>query len=293
MADDLTLYIPTFRRTDRQRTWDQIPERWRARTFLVVRPDEERVMRDKGYPVVVIDEDVPAGLAPTRQWIVDQHDVDLLGPHAFMMDDDFYFFRRRTDDPTKFLRLEPMSEDVGLLMDAVAEMFHYAPLAGIAGRAGANRNTEPYLLNTRVYGCWGVDVEVMRREAFDAGRVPVMEDFDLHLQFLERGYPMLVLNTHCKDDRGSNTEGGVSEYRDESAQKASAELLASLHPEFVKVRTATAWKGMGTRYDVTVQWKRAYAAGVEARRLVGEPLHPEPRWMDDGPVPLFTRYESS
>lgn len=289
MADDLTIYIPTFRRTDRQRTWDQISPRWRNRTFLVVRPDEERVMRDQGYPVLVLDDDVPAGISPTRQWIVDQHDTDLLGPNIIMMDDDLYFFQRRDDDPTKFLRVEPHEHDIfDDMMAALEEMFQFTPLVGLASRAGANRNTEPYLLNTRVYGCWGINVDVMRAEGFRVDRTVLMQDFDLHLQFMERGYPLLVLNSFCKDDRGSNSEGGVSEIRNDTVHAETAHLLASLHPAVVTVREAVAWKGMGTRTDVTVQWKKAFDAGEKARRLAGERLHPVPVW-DQG----FLDYESS
>lgn len=274
---EATIYIPTYRRVGRQETWKWLSPRWRERAFLVARPEEVDPLRAQGFQVLECPE---TGIGNTRQWILDQHDIEDGGRRIVMMDDDLRFYLRRTDDPGKFVYFEkggPVWDD---LMEDLLECLDYVPLAGIVNRSGANRDASPYRLNTRLHDVLAWDLEVARAEGIRINRVPFMEDFDTSLQFLTRGYPTLALGLYCKGDNGSNTPGGCSEYRDRFGQAEAAMWMKETWPDYVTITTRPGWNGemAGSRTDVRIAWSRAYRDGVEGRKLLGRPLVPEPTW---------------
>lgn len=248
------IYIPTYGRVHDQLTLKSISPSWLERTYLVARPPEAAQLRQLGHQVLSCPVE---GIAPTRQWILDQHDEGI----AIMMDDDLWFFKRREDDPGKFLRIGPEGFDA--MMEEYLALFWFSPLVGIASRSGANRETAPFRTNARMFDITGVDVDVVRQHGFRIDRMKFMEDFDFALQFLTTGYDSLLLNSYCKDDRGSNAAGGCSGYRSMAGQAAAAIDLFLEWPEFVKLRQVKAKSdsGWATRTDVTVQWAKAANCG--------------------------------
>lgn len=259
------LYIPTYRRVARQETLAAFPAGWRARTALVCRPDERHALARHGVKVLVAPV---KGISATRQWIIDQHEGDRL----LMFDDDLKFARRRQDDPTKFERLESGDSRIGVMLDVLWEALEMYPVVGLASRGGANRETADWRMNQRIWDVMGLRIDILRDNGFHY-RKPLMEDFDLHLQFLTHGYPSAMLNAYTKDDFGSNAPGGCSAYRDSTMQAAAAVDLVLDWPEFVALRqTKNDWgSGMESRWDVRVQWGKAFKAGEEWRRTMGWP----------------------
>lgn len=278
MTHPLTIYIPTHRRVDRQLTWSWLPEAAKAHTWLVATPDEAEGLDLLGYPVLACPA---SGIADTRQWIIDQHDVDRLGPVAWLIDDDLRFLVRRTDDPSKFRTPVKGSADVQRLVDDMAAMMQHVPMGGISDRSGANRVTDAYRRHIRIYDTWAINVATARQLGIRVNRLRFMEDFDTHLQFLTRGYDTLALNMYAKEDSASNVMGGCSVYRDAAGQREAAEQLHANWPEFVKLTERPGWKGMGeTRLDVRVSWQKALEYGRAGRDLLGTPQEPSFSWPD-------------
>lgn len=92
-------------------------------------------------------------------------------------------------------------------------------------------------------------------------RVPVMEDFDVLLQLLRSGRKNVVLAYWANGQAMTNAPGGCSIWRTRELHNEAAERLAELHPQFVRLRekqNKTDAEGLGTRKEVTVQWKRAF-----------------------------------
>lgn len=100
--------------------------------------------------------------------------------------------------------------------------------------------------------------------ACDHGRVPVMEDFDLLLSLLRKGYKNVMSYWWTQDQRQTSAPGGCSDYRDHKLHEDAARKLAELHPGFVRLRTKTNKSKLThhnefqTRTEVTVQWKAAF-----------------------------------
>lgn len=175
-----------------------------------------------------------------------------------MLDDDLVFATRRDDEPTKFV--ESKAEDITRLFTDIEHYLDRFAHVGVSTREGGNRDTGITAVNTRLLRILAYRADVLRTHDVRFDRVELMEDFDVTLQLLERGYPNLKVNWIVHNQRSSNAPGGCSTYRTIEKQGEAAHRLAALHPDFVSVvtkQTKTAWNGK-ERQDVIVQWKRAF-----------------------------------
>lgn len=251
----MKIFIPTCGRETRQVTFDGLPKALQANAVLVVLHSEAKIY-DSKYPLLVTPPKV-AGVAPTRQWIVD-HARKSGVQHIMMLDDDLTWAERRTDDPSKFLAAD--NKSVTRLFSAAAKLLKTHAHVGIAAREGAHTSVEPLRYNTRMLRALAYDVEVLAREKVRFDRIPVQEDFDVALQLLRKGYSNVVVNGWCHNQYGSNAKGGCSTFRTFEMQAETSRKLAELHHPFVKVvekSTKTAWGGQA-RTDVVIQWKQAF-----------------------------------
>lgn len=269
----MIIYIPTRGRSEKQITWAQLTPALQNSTVFVVNCDEvgrlENLSRTLRCPRTV------KTIGDVRQYIIEQHDVKKYGPRILMLDDDLRFFRRRTDDQTKFY---PCTEgQLEQCMEHVNEILKLYAHCGILAREGGNRiqaegggdKTGGLVQNTRLLRALGYDVTVLRKHGVRFDRNIVMEDFDVALQLLRLGYHNIALVDYVQDQGGSNAPGGCSLYRTLARQTEGARKLRSLHPDFVKVvrkTTVTAWQGQ-TRFDVVVQWKRAFNNDAFLKRI--------------------------
>lgn len=251
----MLILIPTYGRSDRQITWENLPEDIQARTILVVQEREKHLYANRsdiGRYVALPDQ--IRGIHTTRQYLIDR----LYPQPICMLDDDLEFAVRRTDEPTKF-RSALGSEISDMIHELQMELEVY-PLVGVAVREGANRNTDDYMQATRQVRVHAIDTEFFRKNNIRFDRLPFMGDFDMTLQVLATGNPNLVLNQYVTNQGGSNTAGGCSETRTKEGLETAAKGLAALWPKYVQLvrkTTKTSWGG-GERVDVRVQWKRCY-----------------------------------
>jgi hypothetical protein len=255
------IFIPTRGRVRRQVTWQHLPPSVRARTRLLVDDDEAAAHVKEGYPVTVMPIGL-RGIGAVRQMACD-YATKLGDGRVLMMDDDLRFYTRRHDDPRL---LEKASEaSLETMFAAIEQELCCHALVGIASREGANRCVEPLIENTRILRLLAYRADIMTEEGIRFDRLPVMEDFDVALQLLERGHPNLVLNLWAHNQEGSGTTGGCSSYRTREIQADAARLLAEHHPRVVRVVekvTKRAWGG-GKRTDVVIAWKKAFRSKME------------------------------
>lgn len=226
------------------------------------------------------------GIGPTRQWIID-YAADRGVKKVAMLDDDLVFATRRQDEPTKFQPSSP-GEICALFRGISAYLDLYAHV-GVATREGGNRDTSDSVCNTRLLRILAYRVDVLRREEIRFDRLELMEDFDVTLQLLRRGYPNLKINWIVHNQRSSNAPGGCSTYRTLEKQSANARGLAALHEDFVTTvqkKTKTAWNGK-ERTDVIIQWKRAFCADTAGVAAVLDP-GTEPSVAEEGTGPTET-----
>jgi len=255
----MDIVIPSTKRADRQDSVKQLTAAGIPVSVVVPNGEYLEYVRHLGRnPLVTILETPVAikGIADTRQYILDNVGVSDI---VAMVDDDLVFSKRRTDDPTKLTTIRPT--ELVNAFDELRNMLTQYPHVGFASREGANRITTELAWNTRILRVLGYNRKVLKRLNVSFGRVKVMEDFDVALQLLRQGCPNVILNSYAHNQKGSGAVGGCSTYRTLQVQAQAAHDLAALHPEYVSVVqkfTKTAWGG-GTRTDVKIQWKKAYA----------------------------------
>lgn len=261
----MQIYIPSRGRATLHRTFFNLPHKWQQAAQVVVPYGERGAYAEAGVPNMSITPVRVQGIGKVRQWIIDNSDGKVL-----MLDDDLDFFVRRLDDRTKLTKASPRDIN-NMLMACDAALDKYAHI-GIATREGANRNVEPIIENVRLLRALGYRADILKHLKVRFDRIPVMEDFDVALQLLERGHPSACINHWTQDQPGSNTEGGCSTYRTSEVQAQGAHGLSQRHPEFVTVIEKPPLKSGGwdgkPRTDVRIAWKKAYNHGVQARGTV-------------------------
>jgi hypothetical protein len=256
----MDILVCTYGRPGKQITWNNLPYDIRERARLVVQ--EREAGEHPGLPLLVLPDHI-RNISETRQWLVHNQPGDKVA----MLDDDLVFARRRCDDPTKF---SPASEtDLIHLFDLMERCLDKYAHVGVSAREGANRNPEPYLFNTRAMRIHGYRRDILRKEEIHHNRLTDMEDFDVTLQLLRKGYPNLIINHFVHNQNGSGNEGGCSEFRTLESHAENCHTLANeLHPGYVSVvqkHTKTSWGGNTTRTDVRISWKAAYNSSPEKK----------------------------
>lgn len=255
------VYIPTLGRVGEQRTADRLTD---GIPFTLVCPPEEGSAHRIFYPVAACPV---KGISNTRQWIMEECSEDV----CFMVDDDLDFqIRINRDDMTAWQLRGASASEIRALFGEMAGLAQTYPMVGLSPRPGNNRYDKTRIvMNQRIFSIYAINTKMFKEAELDFRNMPLMEDFYIALSFLTRGYriPMVADHTWCQKE--SNASGGCSTYRSAVMQKDAAFKLQSYFPDFVKVKekaTKQGWFG-GTRYDVTIQWKRAYQSGLSARFL--------------------------
>jgi hypothetical protein len=204
------------------------------------------------------------GIGPTRQWIIENSPTR----GVIMVDDDMYFSKRTAEGAGHLERVTNMMPIFEWISNQLDAGFAHG---GVSARQGNQNIPRPQADCIRVNNVHFIDRDVFMGEQLRFDRLPVMEDFDVELGLLTRGYPNRVLYNYCWSQRGSGTKGGCSLYRTKELQAQAALALNNLYPEFVKIVEKNAESGgsvfSGTRIDVNIQWLKAWAARDESKRL--------------------------
>lgn len=257
----MKLFIPTYQRTDKQKTWDNLPEFVKEFTYLVCGEDEREAHEKAGRQVLVHPEGYHR-VAPKRQWIVEN-----AGEDKIVMADDDLSFRCREEGSYK---LRPMGDvDFAAMFDCLEKELDEYAAVGVSSQAGNNRSFPATLLTPgRMFTMYGLRADVLLREGIKFDDVAVMEDFHVALSLLRKGLPNAILQNWCWSQTKSNAAGGCSTFRTAQVQHDNAAKLAELHAPFVTLveKESKAWgNGLETRTDVRVAWKKALEWGLANR----------------------------
>ena len=207
------------------------------------------------------------GIAATRRWI-GEHAADAGEEKFLMLDDDVQFLIRRGPDTWRLRGTE--GDEVFQMLLKVEQLLGEHAHVGISAREGNNRLGEGSALDVVAYNTRTLRALAYVTEDFlsvEHGRVEVMEDFDVNLQLLRKGRPNANIGYWAQGQRMTNAPGGCSTYRSHEVHERSAIRLAELHSDFVRTRqkrNKTDADGFGTRTEVTIQWKRAFASSASS-----------------------------
>ena len=252
------ILVCSHKRPNRVITYEKFPDEIKKVAKIVIQEsdfcDYSKVYHSNR--LIVLPQYIST-LPQTRQWI----HVNM-GPKVCMLDDDLVFARRRDDNRARFT---PLDVDLEWMFNCIESSLDLYAHVGVSHREGANRNTENVLYVGRMMRVLAYRTDITVNEEIVSDRLPDVEDFDVTLQLLRKGYPNRILNNWVHNQHGSDNSGGCSEYRTPETHARDVMKLAEFHHPFVKVVkkvTKNKWCAdeNGERTDATIQWKKAYAS---------------------------------
>lgn len=262
----MKIYIPSYRRYNavQSGTLKWIPKGLLKDTVFVVREEEvewyEKFLRhERQHGLGLLKLRDARGISDTRQMI--GMAAESMGENGFItMDDDLSLMVRKGDDDWHLKPCAP--EDViGMKQHMELLLTQYAQVA-ISLRQGNNHvgvGPSPLIHeNGRA-----IRVCAFRTKEFNDcihNRVEVMEDIDVTLQLLDKGYKNAILYYWANDQKATNAPGGCSTWRTHEVHEAAARKMAELWPGICTLRDKENKTGgeFGSRKEITVQWKKAY-----------------------------------
>jgi len=287
------IYIPSMNRWNEPFTIDAligagIQNFW---PITIVVPDGqqgeyEKFTMQSGKGIDVYGLPVTFHIAETRQWIIDSSSHDFI----LMMDDDLTFFVRPELDEVTLVQSAP--EDIKNMLVWIENALQEYAHVSISTREQNFQNSkyleDKALIDTpspndwvlecrRPYRIYGFDRQIILGEELKFGtsaEINTMDDFHITLSLIELGYLNAVNFKWAHNQRGSNTKGGASCYRDLNVLQKSAEALQAAHPSVVKLvdkETISSWGGTSTnpthRTDVRIQWQKALGIRASERKI--------------------------
>ncbi len=255
--EKLGIYIPSRRRSKviMNSALALLPKKIIPRTYIVVGEEEFDKYRHRvPKKINVLQTPAKENIGAVRQWILENAKEE----YVLFLSDDLQFGMREMGKLVncKMVDIEIMLNTLYCWLEA-----HYAHV-GVSQRAFNHTTTEACETVTRMNDVYAYNREVVLKSGARFDRLPVMEDFDMTLSLLAKGFPNIVTYQFCWSQRQSGESGGCSGYRTFDMQKKAAHQLAQLFPRCVRViqkRSKVSWMNIGKmRYDVHILWKRAY-----------------------------------
>uniref|UniRef100_A0A6M3L4J5 TET-Associated Glycosyltransferase domain-containing protein n=1 Tax=viral metagenome TaxID=1070528 RepID=A0A6M3L4J5_9ZZZZ len=260
---DEAIFIPTRGRIGKQLTYNHFSKNIlnNHKVKLVCTNDESKHHRKLGYKTLICPIE---GIGSKRQWIMEYAKLKNI-KYTMMCDDDITDFFIRKSNKAFNLRKTSI-EELEKLIENIFILNKKYPFSGLSYRSG-NNNFFPKKIVTcvRSWGIFSINTRLFFKNKIRFDRLQCMEDFDVILQFLEKGYENAII-TNAAWDSVSNAPGGCSIYRNEKVQKEYAIKLKELHNGFVSIserKTKSSWKGMQKRIDVIIQWKKAFNSSMK------------------------------
>lgn len=253
VGEDVEIFVPSRSRSARSLTLEALTYGGLAqRTTLVVPYSQGQAYlplarKHKVKQLLRCKED---GIAATRK---------LCGERAankfIMIDDDLRFYRRKPNDVILY---KFDKNDMAGMLILVSRMLDLYAHVAISAREGNNRLDFPYVTCSRP-----LRALAYRKKEFDAcvhGRVAIMEDFDVTLQLIKRGYENAVITEYSQVQPVTQAYGGCSDYRTKELHEKNVKLMAKLHPGIIKLRQKENKTGgdFGSRLEATIYWQKAH-----------------------------------
>lgn len=257
----MTIYLFTYGRPHKQKTFGRFPKSIQQQTYFVVRPNEEvEMVRRWGSRCAGVITHPQPGIANARQTALEHSPTD----KVLMFDDDLKFDRRlpNWDYETNNRALLATQKDMIVAIQWLKDKLNTYAVASLGGRPGNNQRKNRWEdINYRVMRSFGVRRSILEKVGVRFDDFYYWEDFHVALTLLEQGYPNVV-NQDIVTDGFTNTRGGV--VRNAKKMWAQARRFARLHAPFVKVRNKEFVWGPDEFIgpDLTVKWKRAFGSKV-------------------------------
>ena len=254
------IFIPTLGRSDNQITYDNLCDKWKSKTILIVQEHEAHLYQN--YNIQVLPAHIKS-IAPTREWIAQQNIGKIYG----VLDDDLKFYRTRMKGETFDKSKRKMTdEDFDELEQTI-----FSWLNDDIAVCGLSNAVRPPNINDEYE-----DIKsVSQLFFFDGKKIPVYdiswndcvvtEDTHVLLQLTKKGLKSRISNRFRYESAPPAMAGGCSTFRTIELQNESNLTLFKLHPGLVRLVEKEVTRGGfagQTAIHAVVQWKKAYQTSM-------------------------------
>lgn len=253
----LQVFVPSRSRPERSLTLEALEGKWPYVALVVpaAQATQYKALAARhGAKLLACPVD---GIARTRQWIGQQAKGRFI-----MLDDDLRFYARNSFEDVALHMFN--RRNMADMLTFVSRLLDYYAHVAISARGGNNQlKGFPYVTNKRP-----LRALAYRKKEFlsvQHGRVQIMEDFDVTLQLIAKGYENAVIVQYAQDQPVTQAPGGCSDYRTHALHEINVRRMAKLHPGIVKLRDKQNKTGgeFGSRLEATIYWEKAYAQAME------------------------------
>jgi len=262
------IYVPTWRRPT-QHTVEQLPQKWRDITRLVVDERDRDMHEAAGYNTLLCDVQ-GQGPAIVREWIC-HHARDNGVEKYGVFDDDIcsFAYTRLATEKDKYpqwnTRLEPEGFDV--MFSVLDEWLDEFVTCGLDVRWNPP-NERPYHQNFRQSASHFYNSRTLPLDKLDWNDIWAAEDFNVVLQLLTMGYQNRVATRYRTCPTPTQTPGGITDLRTVERHNESMRQLKAKFPRFVRLYEKKAssgeWGGI-TKLAAEISWKAAWKSSQEKR----------------------------
>ena len=257
----MKIYIPTFRRVDNQKTFNNLPDKYKEKVIMVVQ-EQERDEYKYDCEYLVVGNNI--GIAKTRE-IIYRH----AGKSRFgMLDDDTKFFRRNMKyytkeksnmDKSKRLML---NEDWDYWFSEVNNLFDNSDIMHIGHRELALPPMGVrYYYNKVIVSVHWLDGNKLMKfiDDVDWNYVKVGEDSLLNLECSMRGYKNVTSDEiHIDAQESVFEKGGCAEFRDSKVDEEEHIKLTRKYPFVIMTNKYKEKKHIGRLRVFKIDIKKAY-----------------------------------
>ena len=247
------IYIPTVGRGDKQITWENLPQKWRDITTLVVN-HEDKDKYDK--PTLLLPKGVK-GIASVREWIVKQAKEQKI----CMLDDDLNFVYTKKTDEVGQTNRKLNEDDFEKMMSLMSNWLDKYVFCGLDATWSHPQFEIDYKFCGRVCSNVFYNTKTLPMHEINWTDIEISEDYNIALQLLTRGLANKVSTRFRVSPVENFSSGGCSSYRTIELHNQSFVKLQKKFPNFVKlkekVQNSGLWKGQ-KRIAGIIQWKKAY-----------------------------------
>ena len=263
------IYIPTRGRELLQKTVWSMPESLYSRVIVLSHHGEKPELPSQ-VQVVELDESID------RWYKILSYLIHLYDGSDFfyVMDDDLRFSMTKDGTLVNINKQEQVNTIFEILDGWLTRGY---PSVGVTRRASMGSVGAKSLFSvtcSRQIHLYGWDRTRLLSQNIDPinSDARTMSDFYILLSLLTRGFPNRVLYSHQLDQwRGSDAPGGANIYRTSDEQKLAAISLHQSFPDFVRIEQKKGWNKDNYRWDVTIQWKKAYESALVKSGLSIDP----------------------
>lgn len=253
----MQLLIPTLGREGRQVTINHIPEKWKAKTFLVCPPYEKHEWPNR------LDLMPPGNIGLTMQWIVENATERYIG----IMDDDLTFHKR---DPNKLTRKTQCTEaEFDEMLTQFQTWLESGDVYGSVSNSFMMQNKPDEYFYGKPSACHFLDREYLLKHNIRFDRISEFNDFDVPLQVLESGMRLHHTGRFISKEKQANAPGGCSTNRTAESNRKSMLRLQELHPKYVELTDAPGATNQTLQVDLKmkIQFAKSYKDNVLNRGI--------------------------